>query len=925
MPKRTGKRNIPRPITRHIFTILDPITSPNEISIAFWVIEENATDVSGREVPIAIIVAPTISGDIFILPENFSINLRRKFAEVIKNIRENAKTVRRLSMALNKVYTKKLDFQNMFSQEKGLPDKEVIESQKKYGPNILPEKPPPGNVAILLNQLKSPLVFVLLLAALVTLTIGHFSDALLISIAVFINTLLGFLQEKKAGDALSALKRYIAHTSLVIREGRRVSVNTSALVPGDLVILSQGVRVPADGVLVGANRFFADESILSGESVPVEKKERSEVMMGTTVTSGQGIMRVATIGAATKIGSIAQEVQKKEPDTPLERSLKKFSRQILILVLTLTVFIVLIGVIKKIDLENIFVTSVALAVSSIPEGLLVSLTVILAIGMQRILGRGGLVRKLSAAETLGTVTVICADKTGTLTQGKMQVVEYVGKESEIATQALLANDLDDPILVAAFDWAKKRKKIILEKFVRMDSIPFSSKDRFFLSLSRWSGDGNMIFINGAPEILIEKTDLPREEKGRLIAKIDSLSESGRRVIGFARKKVPLKKEKLDPSDAEGIFEWIGILALTDPVREGVGEALNMAMNANIDVKIITGDYAKTSQFVMSEVGIPVSDEEILTGDVVESISITDLARKVGKIKLFARTTPEQKLKIVDALKMNHEVVAMMGDGVNDAPALHKADIGIVVEKATDVARESAEMVLLNTDFSVIVYAIEEGRAIFENIRKVILYLLSDSFSEIILVVGCIFLGFPLPLTAAQILWINLVSDGLPYFSLTVDPKRRGIMGAKPEEFGHDLVAKWMVVVIGIISILTAVIALVAFAVIFMTTNDIGIARSIVFLTLGLDSLIYVYSVRTLLVPFWKNNIFENKWLNLAVVGGFGLQMLPFISPSLRKFFGLEILNGSYWLIAIGIALLTFFAIEIIKFFYTYFTPTLHRD
>jgi Ca2+-transporting ATPase len=386
----------------------------------------------------------------------------------------------------------------------------------------------------------------------------------------------------------------------------------------------------------------------------------------------------------------------------------------------------------------------------------------------------------------------------------------------------------------------------------------------------------------------------------------------KRIIGFAQKETPSSKKKINSDDAKQGLTWIGLLAFYDPVRPGVKEALKLALEAGIKTITITGDYAQTAQFVLKELDIPVKKEEIITGDELEKLTVDELAQKVKSIRLFARTSPNQKLTIVNALKKNGEVVAMMGDGVNDAPALHKADIGIVVASASDVAKQSADLVLLDSNFATIVKAIEEGRGMFENIRKIILYLMSDAFAEIILVIGGILLGLPLPLTAVQILWINIVSDGFPSMALTIDPKRKNIMKEKPRPPHEKLVMPWMVVLIAIVSSVAGIASFLAFYIVYKNTGDILMARSAAFVTLGFDSLAYVFSVRSLMTPLWENHLFENKWLILAVFTGLILQVLPFATVASRQFFGLENLDSVYWLMAAGLSISMFFIIEIFK-------------
>ena len=800
----------------------------------------------------------------------------------------------------------------MLPEQIGLTTAEVEKRLSKFGPNILPEKPPPSDISIFLSQLKNPLIYVLIFAGLATFFLKHFSDAVIIAMAVIINTILGFFQERRAGKALSALKSLVSPQAEVVRDGKRKKVGANEVVPGDIIVLSQGMKVPADGKLVFVNRMFINEAILTGESQPASKANNEKVYMGTVVSSGQGAMEAQVTGALTQIGKIAEGVQENSEDTPLKKQIGRFSKQLLVLVVFLTLFVFVIGLASGESLIEIFKTAVALAVSAIPEGLIVSLTVVLAIGMQRILRRNGLVRNLTSAETLGGVTTICIDKTGTLTQGKMTVTDVVGDTVELAKQAILANDLDDPLVIAAFEWARGYIKDYIQEHPRLDSIPFSSKERFFASLNKWKKGENIIFVSGAPDSLLSWSDIKESEKEKVMQEIEDLTKEGKRVIGFSRKVVPSSNKRLSKEDVKGSLNWIGLLSFSDPVRPGVRDALSKANEAGIKIIVITGDYANTAEAVLTEIGMSISETEELLGEDLEKLSVEELAEAVRHIKLFARTTPEQKLKIVEALKKNGEIVAMMGDGVNDAPAINKADIGIVVGDASDVARESADLVLLDSNFATIVGAVEEGRGIFENIRKIILYLLSDAFGEIVTVTFAIIVSLPLPVTAVQILWINLVSDGFPSLALTVDPKRKGIMVDPPRPPKERVVTNWMKILIGIVSLVSGLLALAFFTYVLRSSGDVKLARSVAFLTLGINSLVYVFSVKSLTTPFWKGNIFDNKWLIAAVLAGFGLQAFPFIFPFSRQFFDVSSLPINYWLVALGLSALMFIMVEVSK-------------
>ncbi|KKQ98231.1 MAG: Cation-transporting ATPase [Candidatus Woesebacteria bacterium GW2011_GWB1_39_12] len=810
----------------------------------------------------------------------------------------------------------------------GLTSKEAEKKLQEFGPNVLPEKPPPSDLAILVSQVKNPLVYVLFAAGTVTLLLQHFADTLLIFSDVFLNSILGFFQERKADKALYALRKLVHPKAKVVRDGEIRTIDVEEVVPDDTCVITQGDKIPADGEVIFANRLFVNEAILTGESVSLAKKENDKLFMGTIVTSGQGKALIKTTGANTEIGKIALSIQKPEEETPLREQLTIFSKQLSILVGILILVVFFIGLATGRGIVEIVVTSIALAVSAIPEGLLVALTVVLAIGMQRILRRRGLVRNLVSAETLGGVTTICIDKTGTLTEGHMRVVDAIGNEENLTLQAIVANDMDDPIVIAAYEWASE--KIPNSKFQipnlkkrheRLDSIPFTSENRFFASLNKWEPKNNMLFVNGAPEFLLEWSNLSKNQKSNIKDQIEILTSEGKRLVGMARKKVSIEKSKLEVEDIKKNLEWLGMLALTDPVRDGVESALEKTKLAGIKLLVITGDYPQTAISVMRILGIEPDTDSVFLGSDLEKMTSGDLSQKLSKLThsgLFARTTPNQKYKIVDALKKNGEVVAMMGDGVNDAPALKDADIGIVVGEASDVAKESSDLVLLDSNFATIIAAIEEGRGIFDNIRKIILYLMSDAFEEIVAVTGSIIVGvilripLPLPVSAAQILWINLVSDGFPDLALTLDPKVRGIMKKKPRAPSERIVTKWMKALIAIVSLVGGIIALVLFIYFYRKTGDLSLARSIAFATLGTNSLVYVFSIRTLRDSFWEENPFDNVWLDLAVVSGLLFQIAPFYITPLRQFLGLVPLSLMHWLIIFSVSILMFIIIEVSK-------------
>ena len=454
-----------------------------------------------------------------------------------------------------------------------------------------------------------------------------------------------------------------------------------------------------------------------------------------------------------------------------------------------------------------------------------------------------------------------------------------------------------------------------QAYALIDNIPFTPKEKFFASLNKFDQSHNVVLVNGAPEMILKWTTLPEDQKVGLVKRMSEITSAGHRILGLARKKVDPNATKLTVDSVKSDLDWIGILVYADPVRRGVKEVLDQAARAGIRIMLITGDYPETAKFVMGEIGLPVTTANILLGEQIASLTLPDLAQQLKNIKLLARTSPDQKLKVVSALKQSGEVVAMMGDGVNDAPALHQSDIGIVVAQASDVARESADLVLLDSNFGTVLAAIEEGRAIFDNIRKVILYLLCDAFEEIVVIIGSLLLHIPIPITAVQILWINLFSDGLPNLALTIDPKRPGIMTEHPRSPNEHLVNGWMIQLITLISGLYGLVALLAFWWIHKSTGDETLVRSVAFITLGINTLFYVFSIRNLWTPIWKGKLFDNHWLNASVVLGFVMQILPFATPTTRQLFDLEVVPLQYWFSAIVMSCAMVTIVEILKLGY----------
>jgi len=838
----------------------------------------------------------------------------------------------------------------------GLSSVQASELFKKYGPNEIRGKRQVSGLKIFLSQFTSPLIYVLVFAGLVTLFLKDFTDSLVIFAAVAINTALGFYQEFKAQKTLQALKILLAPKAKVIRDGRQQIIDARLLVPGDLVVLTIGDRVPADGVLVEATDLTVNEAILTGESGAVKKskiqnpkskinpkfqiqnsKKENSVFAGTIVVTGIGKMVVTKTGMETEMGKIGKVVEEVgEEKTPLQIELGKLAKILAALVGIITLGIFVLGEIRGYPALQMFTTSVAVAVAAIPEGLVVTLTVILALGMQRILRQKAVIRRLLAAETLGSVTVICADKTGTLTEGKMRVVKAVINEERpeakewLMKAAVLCNDMRDPLEEAMVrfaqiqpaSWRTKSKiQNWIKDYPRIDEIPFFPKTKIIATLHRnkFAAGQALLFVSGAPEMVLEKSKIQNpKSKIKWMEKFEEYGKKGYRLVGFAYKKIENWKlpacrtgRKIENSDLKNL-EWLGILIYEDPPRKGVKEALEECQKAGIKVKVITGDYLPTALAVLEKLKVKsekLKVDEVITGEELEKISEEELGRRVKDIVLFARTDPQQKLKIVKALRQNGEVVAMMGDGVNDAPALKQADIGIVVSEASDVARETADMVLLDSNFATIVHAVEEGRNIFENVKKVCLFLLSDSFMEVILIGGAILLGLPLPVTAAQILWVNLIEDSLPAIALAFEPKERRLMSQPPRPKNAPILDSELKFLIFIIGISLNIFLLALFYWLTRGWLHLHHIQTVMFVALGIDTMFVTYSCRSLRQTIFQYNPFANKVLNGAIFFGFLLLLAGVYLPGLQRLLGTHPLGWEEWVFILALGIISLLAIE----------------
>jgi Ca2+-transporting ATPase len=807
----------------------------------------------------------------------------------------------------------------------GLSNEEVLARRAEHGENRLPSEKGVSAWTILFNQLKSPLVYIILAAAGISLALGEFGDFAIIMAVVVIDVILGFVQEYQAQQTYVALKGLLKPTTTVLREGQRVEVEVWELVPGDLVVLNAGEKAPGDGELLEATKLSVDEAILTGECEPVNKQgighppdndtaTQHQVFMGTTVVTGRGILRITKTGIKTELGQIAASLSEHvEEETPLQVRLKAFSKALTYIVVTATVVILIVGLIMGRAFFDMLRTSIILAIAAVPEGLLIAVTVILVLGMRKILKRNGLVKRLLAVETLGSVTVICTDKTGTLTEGRMRVNRTDLLDEERAWQTMiLCNNLEGPVDIALWEYAEKQMpgspQELFDSSLRLGEELFTSETKYMITdvTSNLFQGEHYFFLKGAPEIVLGMCNLSAEQREQLLVQVDEWAGEGLRLLGLACR-------------SDGIMEnysgytWLGLLGMEDPVREGVLDAIKVAQHAGIQVKMITGDYRRTAERIASNTGLMQEGDQTLEGKQIAALTDAQLQERVKNTAVFARIRPQDKFRIIQALQAKREVTAMIGDGVNDAPALKRANIGVVVGSATDVAKETADLILLDNNFRTVVAAIEEGRVIFSNIRKVVAYTLSNSFAEVLTIFTAMMLRWPAPLTVAQILWIHLICDGPLDIVLSFEPKEEGIMDEKPRSLKAPILTQLGMSLIGVISITSSIFALLLFSHFFQMHNNPVEGRSIVFASFAINSIVYIFAYRSMRLPLYRmNKLTANKPLIWAVAAGFLTIAVAFLIPGLRDLLGIVPLTLQEWSWVIGVGLILLVLVEIAK-------------
>lgn len=857
----------------------------------------------------------------------------------------------------------------------GLNEKDVANRLKAFGKNVFEKEENFYYLKLLWRQLKSALVFILIIAGLIAFALGENTDAIVIFIAVFINTAIGIFQEGKASQAFKKLKSSQKKYATVLREGRQKLVEATELVPGDIIILQMGDQVPADARLIEEKGVEANESVLTGEWVAVDKDAKTDipenariteranmVWMGTFITEGWGKAVVVGTGFNTEIGKIAKMIGREtETVTPLQKGVKKLARFLGAVISVSILIIFVLGMMRGEPLGEMLLISVALAVAAIPSGLPIAVTVVLAIGMSRILSKQGLIKNLNAAETLGSTSIILTDKTGTLTKAEMTVSkimtllseedEFVEKKHKdrlqvlemaaLATEAFIENPedelrewvvrgrpMDKAIYIAAIE-AGIRPIEVFKRYPRLDLIPFDSERRYNASMHKFDGatKGSRVFVMGAPELILgfcgkaykkgREIDLTEKTREFLKELFEKENSSGARLLAVAYKDGDWKSFP-HHGEKDGMFKDMvfgGFIKFHDPLREDVFEAISMAKIAGIRPVMATGDHAATARKVAEEAGLLRPDGLVVTGEELEKMDAEELRAKLEKIDVFARVLPRQKLDIVRAWQEKGEVVAMTGDGVNDAPALKHADMGIALGSATEVSKEASDMVLLNNSFSIIVSAVAEGRKMLDNLKKIISYLLSTAFSEIMLIGTAMAVGVPLPVLPAQIIWTNIIEEGFMNFAFAFEPKEKGLMKRQPRsQSAKNILTKNLKELVLIITLVTSALLVGLFFILLHFGWPIEKVRTIMFAGISIDSIFFAFSIKNLKKPIWKINILSNRYLIFSLLTSIALLAAALFLSPLQKLLSLTALSISEISLILGLGVFNLFTIETAKYF-----------
>jgi magnesium-transporting ATPase (P-type) len=868
------------------------------------------------------------------------------------------------------------------SADQGLDAGDARRRLDRYGPNRLPEAQRESALIRLLKQFHNVLIYVLLAAAVVTALLGEWIDTGVILAVVVVNAVIGFVQEGKAEQALEGIRKMLSLEATVVRDGRRQTIPADDLVPGDLVLLESGDRVPADLRLLSARNARVEEAALTGESVPVEKGAApvpEETLLGdrvnlafsgTLVAAGQLRGLVVATGERTEIGRIGEMVSRVEKlTTPLLEKIDRFGKQLSVAILVLSAVLFLFGwFVRGYTLEEIFLVVVSFAVAAIPEGLPAILTITLALGVQRMAGRNAILRRLPAVETLGSVTTICSDKTGTLTRNEMTVGRVLTAEHrfgvsgsgyhpqgefqldgsdvrpdeheillEVARAGLLCNDAElarggdgewtlsgDPTEGAMLVLGAKAgldREAELATRPRVDAIPFESENRFMATLHAEPDGGRVIYVKGAPERVLEMADRVRAgggtaelDEGAWRERTDALADEGFRTLAVAVKEAPADQEELGDEDVLGGFTLLGVTGMIDPPRPEAIEAVAICQRAGIRVKMITGDHALTARSIGARMGIG-DGTPAKTGRDVENASDRELLSIVREHDVFARSSPEHKLRLVRALQAQDEVVAMTGDGVNDAPALKQADIGVAMGiKGTEAAKSAAEMVLADDNFATIELAVEEGRTVYDNLKKTILFILPTNGAEALMVIAAVALAYAyLPVTPVQILWVNMVTAVTLALALAFEPTEPGIMERPPRARHEPILSGYLLWRIAFVSVIIAAACLWLFDWELARGATPERARTVAVNALVAGQLFYLFNTRYIMQSsLGVGRLLSNPAALVAAAILVVLQMVFTYLPIFQTWFGTAALEPVDWLWVLGVGVTVFVLVEIEK-------------
>ena len=872
-------------------------------------------------------------------------------------------------------------FEKIDSSDRGLAQGVAKERLKQFGANSLPEEKPRSKLRLFFNQFQSPLIYILLAASGIVFAMGEIIDGSIILAVLIFNAIVGVIQEGKAQNTLLALKKFVETNATVLRDGEEYIIPDHEVVPGDILILQEGERIPADARVVLSQNLKIDEASLTGESEPIYKntdvlerdslptaEQKNMVWKGTHVVSGNGRAIVVATGLGTVIGSIAKQISTIDTETPLKANIRYLSRAIIATVAVISAILFIVGILSGHSVKEMFTTVVSLSVSIIPEGLPIVMTLVLAMGVSRMSKRNALVKKLQAVEALGQARLIAVDKTGTITKNELIVRKawtggklfeiggigyepkgeikfdekiinsanheellYLGKVASLVASARLSYAEEvkewriagDPTEAAMLVFAEKtgfHKDDLLREAPLISEIPFDYKLKYHATVHQ-TEKGNLLIVAGAPETILalcadirrdgKNHPLSKSEKEELEATFVRMSEEGLRILAIA-----IRYDASNQFKTESIhsLSFVGFFGMQDTLRPEVREAMQRAKKAGIRVVMITGDHKITARAIAKEAGIYQEGDMVLTGDEIEKMYDIELADKLANTTVFARVTPEHKMQIINAYKKRGEIIAMTGDGVNDAPSLVAADLGVSMGKiGTEVAKEASDIVLLDDNFGSIISAIEEGRSIYKTIKKVILYLFSTSAGETLVISAALFLGYPLPILAAQIIWLNFVTDGFLDVALAMEPKEEGLLSGKFEHPKKYIVDSLMVQRMAVMALPMMVGTIFLFSRYFEA--DIVKAWTISLTTLAVFQWFNAWNCRSENKSIFSMDWFSNKYLVGATLIIIALHMAAIYAPVMQKLLRTVPLEFSDWLAIIPIAASIIVAEELRKFFY----------